>query len=184
MFGLFKKRQQAQPADEAHPQHRNFARIFISDGLRRQRNRFLTLLIDARASQVLQEAWHNFGAKVLPVESLTPPAGWSVSAFRHEKHLCILIIFPPPQAAGESYFGFIVAGPSDDWSAEGGAPVPARYFLLERSASDAPTIFEWRSSSAEDEWVFDSHGPGPSPLHPPDFAGIILSRFYGFKLGA
>lgn len=181
MFGLFKKRQPTPPAGKPHPQHRNFARMFIPDALTRHRSGFLAAMSDARASQTLQESWHKFGAGVLPASALMPPTGLSASGFQHDRHLCFLILFPPPTVAGESYFGLLVAGPSDDWSPEARAKVPVRYFLLERSASDAPTIFEWRASSTQDEEIFDSHGPGPSPQNPPDFVERILSRFYGLK---
>src|SRR5436190_17241491 len=144
MFGLFKKRHATQPADEAHPQHRNFARMFIPGSLTRQRSGFLVAMSDGKASQTLQEAWHRFGAGVLPADLLVPSAGLSVSGFQHEKYLCFLILFPQPKAAGESHFGFIVAGPSDDWSPETRAKVLVRYFILERSATETPTIFEWR----------------------------------------
>jgi hypothetical protein len=181
LFGFFKKREPELPADQPHPHHRNFARMFIPDALARNRNGFLAAMSDPQASRTLQKAWQKCGARVLPPELVAPSTGLSVSPFRHEKFLCLLIIFPPPRVAGESYFGFVVAGPSDDWSPEARARVPVRYFILERSASSAPGIFEWRPSATEDEELFDSLGPGPSPQNPPDFAQAILSRFYGLK---
>jgi hypothetical protein len=160
MFGLFKKRQPAAPSGEPHPQHRNFARMFIPGSLApERRSGFLAAMSDAQASQTLQEAWQKFGARVLPPELLMPPAGLSASGFRHDKFLCFLIIFPPPK-------------------------VPVRYFILERSVTDTPAIFEWRPSATEDDEIFDSLGPGPSPQHPPDFTALILSRFYGYDPAA
>lgn len=184
MFGLFKKRQPTPPTGEPHPQHRNFVRGLIPDALARHRSGFLVSLSDARASQILQESWHKLGAGVLPSALLMPPTGLSASGFKHEKYLCFLIVFPTPKVAGESYLGLIVAGPSEDWSSEARAKVPVRYFILERSATPTPTVFEWRPSSTEGDELFDSHGPGPSPQHPPDFVEAVLSRFYGVNPAA
>ena len=181
MFGLFKKRASGSSADGPHPQHRNFARMSIPDALTRVRSGFLVALSDARASQILQESWQKFGAAVLPSNALMPPTGLSVSGFRQDKHLGFLILFPPPKAPGESFFGLILAGPSDDWSPEVREKVPVRYFLLERASGPSPTIFEWRPSGTRDEEAFESHGAGPSPQYPPDFVDVILARFYGVK---
>jgi len=155
--------------------------MFIPTALTRTRSGFLSAKSEPHASRSLQKAWRECGARVLPPELLAPSAGLSVSGFRHEKFLCLLFIFP---VAGESHFGFIVAGPSDDWSPEVRAKVPVRYFILERSASSVPVIFEWRPSTTEDDELFDSLGPGPSPQNPPDFVQAILSRFYGLKPNA
>jgi hypothetical protein len=181
LFGLFKPQAPALDPASPHPHHRNFARMFIPVALSGNRSGFLAAMCEPQANQGLQEAWHKCGARVLPPELLAPSAGLSVSTFRHEKFVCLLIIFPPPNVAGESYFGFIVAGPLDDWSLEARARVPVRYFILERSALNAPVILEWRPSATEDDEVFDSLGPGPSPQNPPDFVQLILSRFYGLK---
>ncbi len=137
-------------------------------------------MADSGATQTLHEAWRKFGAGVLPTASLLPPAGLSASAFQHQNHLCIVIVFPAPKAAGESHFGFIVAGPSEDWSPEARAKVPVRFFLLERSTGSVPRIMEWQSSEAEvEEEIFKDLGPGPAPQNPPDFVEAILSQFYG-----
>jgi len=158
--------------------------MFIPVALSGNRGGFLAAMCEPQANQSLQEAWHKCGARVLPPELLAPSAGLSVSAFHHEKFVCLLIIFPPPKVAGESYFGFIVAGPLDHLSSEALARVSVRYFILERSAANAPEILEWRPSKTEDYEVFDSLGPGPSPKNPPDFVQLILSRFYGLKADA
>lgn len=181
LFGFFKKREPELPADQPHPHHRNFVRMFIPDALARNRSGFLAAMSDPQASRTLQETWQKCGARVLPREQVAPSTGLSVSGFRHERFLCFLIIFPPPKVAGESYFGFVVAGPSDDWSPEARANVPVRYFILERSAMDSPTMFEWRPSTTDGDELFDSLGSGPSPQNPPAFVETILSRFYGLK---
>ena len=160
LFGFLKKPAPALDPTGPHPHHRNFVRMFIPDALARNRSGFLAAMSDPQASGTLQEAWRKCGARVLPPELCAPSAGLNVSGFRHEKFLCLLIIFPPPNVTGESYFGFIVAGPSDDWSPEVRAKVPVRYFILERSASTAPAIFEWRPSTTEDDELFDSLGLG------------------------
>jgi hypothetical protein len=184
LFGFFKKREPEPPADQPHPHHRNFVRMFIPDALARNRNGFLAAMSDPQASRTLQEAWQKCGARVLPRELVAPSTGLNVSAFRHESFLCLLIIFPPPKVAGESYFGLVVAGPSDDWSPEARAKVPVRYFILERSAMDSSTIFEWRPSTTDGDELFDNLGSGSSPQNPPHFVEAILSRFYGLKPSA
>ena len=181
LFGFFKKRVPQLPPDQTHPHHRNFVRMFIPDALARNRSGFLAAMSDSQATRTLKEAWLKCAARVLPPEVLLPAADLSVSAFRHENFLCLMIVFPPPKAAGESYCGFIVAGPSDDWSPEARARVPVRYFILERTASSAPLICEWRPSATEGDELFDSLGTGPQ--NPPDFAQVILTRFYGLKAG-
>ena len=181
MFGLFKKRQPEQPAEAAHLQHRTFARNFVPDGITHHRGTLLNMLLDKQASEILQTSWNNFGAKILPRELLIPPSDLSVSVFRHEKYLGFLIQFPAPKAAGEAYFGLLVAGPSNDWSQTDRATVPARYFILERSMRETPDIFEWKSMTPRYECIFDSLGPGPGTGHPVDFSDAILSRFYGLK---
>ena len=180
MFGLFKKRQR-----EAHPLHRMFARMFIPTNLEPgDRGAFLGAMLSPKPNDVLQRCWHDLGAKALTKaltpKDLLPPDGLSGSAFRHDKFLCFFIIFPEPKAPGESYFGFVVAGPSDDWSPEARANVPVRYFILERSSSDVPTVFEWRQQTPGDSGDFESLGAGPSPQHPPHFSNSILSRFFGY----
>jgi hypothetical protein len=62
MFALFKKRQATPPAGEPHPQHRNFARMFIPDALTRHRSGFLAAMSDSRASQTLQTKRLTCGA--------------------------------------------------------------------------------------------------------------------------
>jgi len=181
LFGLFKKQSTALDPTAPHPHHRNVVRMAIPGALARYPAGFLTSLSDPGGSQTLEEYWRKCGAAVLPPELLVPPTGLTVSGFRYENYVCFLIIFPAPKAAGESYFGFIVAGPSTDWSAQACERVPVSYFVLERSTNDIPTIFQWRPSSTEqDEEIFDTLGPGPSPRHPPDFTALILSRFYGY----
>jgi hypothetical protein len=169
--------------DEPHPQHRNFVRMFIPTSLSMERRSgFLAGISDSEATPRLQEAWNKFGAGVLPPEMLLPPAGLSVSGFRYDKFLCFLIIFPPPEAIGEAFFGLVIAGPSDNWSPEARPKIPVRYFILERSAASNPTIFEWRPTSTEpEEEVFEDLGGGPLPDNPPDFAEAILARFCGYN---
>lgn len=157
--------------------------MFIPETLSSRRSGFLEAMLDKQAAQKLQESWKRFGAGVLPPNALMAPTGLSVSGFQHHGHLCLLILFPTPKAPGESHFGFIVAGPSDDWSPEATAKVPVRYFLLERSTSPLPTLFEWRPSNTDDEEIFDNHGAGIPPHDPTDFTELILSRFYGLKPG-
>ena len=181
IFGIFKPRTPALDPAQPHPHHRNFARMFIPDALARHRGGFLAAMSDPNSTRTLQEAWQKCGASVLPRELLASSAGLSASGFRHENYLCLLIIFPPPKVAGESHLGFIVAGPSNDWSPDARAKVPVRYFLLERSSSDTPVILEWRPSSTEGDELFDALGPGPSPKNPPGFVETILTRFYSFK---
>jgi hypothetical protein len=184
MFNLLKRHRPAPasvPIGEPHPQHRNFVRISIPDTLTRHRSGFLYAISTPQGSQILQETWQKSGAVALPKEMLLPPSGLSVSCFRHEKHVCFLIIFPQPQTPGESFFGFIVAGPTEDWSPEARAKVPARYFILERSKTSTPEILEWRPSSSTGEELFDPLGPGPSPQDPRKFVEAILSQFYGLK---
>ena len=185
MFELFKKCPSSPPlslsppADAPHPQHRNFSRISVPDALSRYRSGFLFAITAPQASQTLQENWNRVGAAMLPREHLLPPIGLSASNFRHDKYVCFLILFPAPKVSGESYFGFIVAGPAEDWSPETRAKVPVRYFILERSATDTPVIFEWRPSNSNGEEFFDNLGFGPSPQDPRDFVGKILRDFYG-----
>jgi hypothetical protein len=153
----------------------------MPDALTRHRSGFLFAISSPQGSQTLQETWNRVGAAILPREQLLPPTGLSVSNFRHEKYVCFLILFPKPRVAGEAYFGFIAAGPTDDWSPETRSRVPVRYFLLERSSSDAPIILEWHPSETKDEEIFDSLGAGPQPNDPRDFVGMILAQFYGLK---
>ncbi len=155
--------------------------MLIPDALARHRSGFLAALSAAEASKTLQENWRRFGVAVLPSAQLWPPDGLSVSAFQHEKHLCVLITFPMPKAPGESYFGFVVAGPSNDWSPDARARVPVRYFLLEHTASAMPAVLEWRPTSGQEEEVFAGIGLGPSPQNPFDFVDAMLSRFYALK---
>jgi hypothetical protein len=184
LFVLFKKRQppvSPLPANTPHPQHRNFARMSIPDALTRLRSGFLYAISLPNGSQTLQENWQKYGAAVLPRELLMPPTGLNVSNFRHDKYVCFLIIFPAPKVAGESYCGFIVAGPTDDWSPETRDKVPVRYFLLERSATDKPTIFEWHPSATKGEEIFDNIGSIAFSQDPRVFVGKILSECYGLK---
>ncbi|HEX8297420.1 MAG TPA: hypothetical protein VF593_14035 [Chthoniobacteraceae bacterium] len=180
MFNPFKKRKPVLP-DGPHPQHRNYARMAVPLALTSQRSGFLGMLMTEQATQTMRENWQRGAARILPPEQLISPAALSVEAFHHKQHLCALIVFPPPNAPGEAHFGFIVAGPgpSGDWAPEVRAALPVRYFLLERSTSDTPTIFEWRPSHTQGEEVFDSHGSGPSPLNPMDFVETIFKRFCG-----
>ncbi len=179
MFGLFKKRQPALPAEEPNLLHRTFARNFVPDSIKHSQGTLLNMLLDKQASQILQKIWKNLGSKLLPPELLIPPTDLSVSVFRHEKHLGYLIQFPAPKAAGEAYFGLLVAGPSNDWSQDDRAKVQARYFILERSKGEAPEMFEWKSITPQHETVYESLGSGTG--HPVDFSNAILSRFYGLK---
>jgi hypothetical protein len=189
MFGLFNKRQPSLPpplspslqAGEPHPQHRNFVRMSIPLALIEQRSGFFFAMSGPQASQTLQQNWQMAGAAVLPRQLVLPPTGLQVSSFRHEKYVCFLILFPAPKTPGESYFGFIVAGPTEDWSPETRAKVPVRYFILERSVTDIPTIFEWRPSDSKGEEIFESRGSGPSPQDPRNFVEKILTEFYGLK---
>ena len=167
-----------------HPQHRNFVRTAIPEALIRHRSGFLHALSGERASRTLQEYWHKIGAVSLPLEKLVPPAGLSVSSFQHARCLCYLILLPPPQAAGESYFAFLVAGPADDWSPEARGKVPVRYFLLERTMTGRPALFEWSPSASKNGEIFEPLGPGPAPQDPRDFVAKILTHFYGLKPAA
>jgi hypothetical protein len=154
----------------------------IPSALTGQRSGFLYAIAAPQASQTLQENWTKLAAlSPLPKEQCLPPTGMSVSNFRYEKYVCFLIIFPRPRVTGEAYFGFIVAGPTDDWSPETRAKVPVCYYLLERSSSDSPTILQWRPTDTKGEETFDSLGGGPSPNDPRLFVELILTRFYGLK---
>lgn len=139
MFGLFKKRGTTPSAVEPHPQHGLFVRRSIPIALTINRGGFLVEMSKVGASQMVQEIWSNGGTVFLPPKFLTPPTGLRVFCIRHDKYFCHLIIFPTPnKVAGESFFGFIVAGPSDDWSQEACVKVPVRYFILERTTTEIP----------------------------------------------
>jgi hypothetical protein len=181
MFDWFKKSRIQSDQLGAHLHHREFARRCIPGLLTRQRGGFLFAMTGPDGSSMLQKSWENLGAEILPPKSRLSPDGLSISAFRHNDCMCIFVVFPAPMSSGESYFGLIVAGPSTDWSPEARAKLAVRYFLLERSASNKPEIFEWRQPSSQDEEVFDSLGVGPPPDMPPEFADAILSRFYGYN---
>ncbi len=178
MFGLFKKKSSEPPSDGPRPQHRNFTRTVIPDALTRHRSGFLAAISGAQANKTLQESWQMSGMAILPPNQLIPPTGLGVSGFKNDNHLCFLILLPAPKSAGESYFAFITAGPSEDWSPAAREHVPVRYFLLERTASDTTSILEWQPSAGGEEETFKDHGAGPSPQSPPDFIEAIFSRFY------
>src|SRR6185436_5717384 len=91
LFGIFKQRAPEPDPAAPHPHHRNFARMFIPVALSGNRGGFLAAMCEPQANQSLQEAWHKCGARVLPPELLAPSAGLSVSAFHHEKFVCLLI---------------------------------------------------------------------------------------------
>ena len=169
---------------EPRPLHRQFVRTFIPLSLAPERRPgFLVEMSSPRATQVLQEAWEKVGIRLrLPPAMFISPAGMSASGFSHGSLRCFFIVFPPPESAGESFFGLVVAGPADDWSAKALSRVPVRYFILESSTTGTPAVFEWQPSSAGEEEVFTALGSGPSPENPPDFVEAILARVYGINL--
>ena len=163
-------------------QHRMFARVFLPVSLRNTRAGLLGALTASEANYVLQKSWHAFGAKVLPPSQLLPPTGLGASCFQHEKHLCSLVVFPAPQAAGESYFALVIAGPSADWSTQSRDSVPVRYFILERSQTGNPKVFEWRQKDEDTAEDFEDLGLCSSADSPPIFVDYVFARVFPPKL--
>ncbi len=136
MFGLFKKRQPTRATDEAHPQHRNFARLFIPDGLGRQRGAFWACcLMNAQAGH-FKRPGGKFGANVLLADALTAH-GVERVRFQARPVCAYSSSFLRPKLRGDPILASSLRGLRDG-SAAALATVPVRYFLLERSTNSPP----------------------------------------------